>query len=198
MARCWKKGSRICAAARTSRCRARMSRTNSGTTAPTAGGARRRPTNFSHGRKARSMRARSTSRLSGNKVDQGVERCIRGFGHQRVPWRLERNYLAARDLLLQRLRGPRRRHQIAPADDEQRRAFHLRRAFESRSVVVAGLQAGVKDAGSQALEPREGIAVHPHAWIRIAGERHLRRMAPNGMHIKRAVVIVTRGVEERL
>ena len=81
--------------------------------------------------------------------------------------------LRAGDLLLQAPWRARRRHHVAPAEDEQRRAFHLCGAFQAGGVVVAGLEVGVEHAGREPLEPRERIAVHPHAR-----DSDCRRAAP--------------------
>ena len=66
-------------------------------------------------------------------------------------------------------------------------------------VVVARLEVGVQHAGREALQARLRIAVHPHPGIRIAAERHLRRVAPDRAPCRtRRTRCAARGLEERL
>src|SRR5574341_2062798 len=134
----------------TSRCRAPTWKTSSGTTAPTAAGARPRPTISCDGRKALSAPRRSTFPPSGNKRDQRVERGVRRFRHERVARRADFNALGARARFPQASRSARRGDDVALAEYEKRRKIDLRRALKPRRVVVAGFQIIEEHPGREA------------------------------------------------
>jgi hypothetical protein len=82
-------------------------------------------------------------------------------------------------------------------EDEQCRAGHLCRSRLAARVVVAGPEVVVEYAGRETREARERIAVHPHAGIGIAAERHLRRVAPDRLHVVGVLPVLHRRGEER-
>ena len=85
--------------------------------------------------------------LGAEKFDELVEDFVRLFPHQVVAGGIQRNHGRIRNRPGEVPSRAGRGHRIARAEQEQRGAFHLRGALESRLVSVAGGEVGVQHPG---------------------------------------------------